>query len=75
MLRMLLMLNIMMVDIIMLFFLYVMILMSCLHFPVLHMVMVGVDLGAMFIMLFLMRLEMHLMAQLCFIGLMKLDMY
>jgi hypothetical protein len=34
------------------------------------MVMVGVDLIAMFIMLFLMRLEMYIMAQLCFIILM-----
>jgi hypothetical protein len=43
-------------------FLYVMmlslILMQCLHFHVLRMFMVGVDLGAMFIILFLMRLEM-----------------
>jgi hypothetical protein len=46
------------------------ILMPCLHLLVLRMFMVGVDLGAMFIMLFLMRLEMHLMAQLCFIVLM-----
>jgi hypothetical protein len=36
------------------------ILMPCLHLLALHMFMVGVDLGVMFIMLFLMRLEMHL---------------
>jgi hypothetical protein len=34
------------------------------------MFMVGVDQGVVFIMSFLMRLEMHLMAQLCFIVLM-----
>jgi hypothetical protein len=54
---------------IMLFFLYVMmlslILMPCLHLQVLRMFMVGVDLGAMHIMLFLMRLGMQLMTQLC----------
>jgi hypothetical protein len=65
---------IMIVAMIMMFYLYVMmlffILMSCLHHLALHMPMVGVDLGAMFIMLFLMRLEMHLMAQLCFVVLM-----
>jgi hypothetical protein len=41
-------------------------LMPCMHHLALHMPMVGIDLGAMFIMLFLMRLGMHLMAQLCF---------
>jgi hypothetical protein len=70
-LRMPLMLHIMMVTMIMLFFLYVMmlslILMPCLHLPVLRMFMVGIDLDTMFIMLFLMRLEMQLMAQLYFI--------
>jgi hypothetical protein len=74
MLRMPLMLLIMMVVMIILFYQYVMmlslILMPCLHLLALHMFMVGVDLGAMFIMLFLMCLEMHLMAQLCFIVLM-----
>jgi hypothetical protein len=78
MLRMPLMLLIMMVVMIMLFYLYVMmlslILMPCLQLPVPRMFMVGVDLGAMFIMLFPMRLEMHLMAQLCFIVLMMLHM-
>jgi hypothetical protein len=38
------------------------------------MFMLGVDLVAMFIMLFLMHLEMLLMAQLCFIILMMLHM-
>jgi hypothetical protein len=57
MLRMPLMLHIMMVAMIMLFFLYV--LMSCLHLPVLRMFMIGVDLGAMFILLSLMHPEMH----------------
>jgi hypothetical protein len=45
------------------------ILMPCMHRLALHMFMVGVDLGAMFIM-FLMHLEMHLKVQLCFIILM-----
>jgi hypothetical protein len=49
-------------------------LMPCMHHLALHMPMVGIDLGAMFIMLFLMRLGMHLMAQLCFIILMKLHL-
>jgi hypothetical protein len=57
---MFLMLLIMMVIMIVLFYLCVMmlflILMPCLHLLALHMFMVGVDLGAMFIMLFLMRL-------------------
>jgi hypothetical protein len=75
MLRMPLMLLIMMVVMIMLLYLYLMmlslILMPCLHCLALHMFMVGVDLGAMFIMLFLMRLEIHLIAQLCFIVLIE----
>jgi uncharacterized membrane protein YciS (DUF1049 family) len=45
------------------------------HLLALHMFMIGVDLGAMFIMLFLMCLEMHLKAQLCFIVLMMPHMY
>jgi hypothetical protein len=40
----------------------------------LHIFMVRVDLGAMFIMLFLMRLGMHIMVKLCFIILMMLHM-
>ena len=44
------------------------------HPLALRMLMVGIDLGAMFIMLFLMRLGMHLMAQLCFIILMMLHL-
>jgi hypothetical protein len=68
MLGMPLILCIMMVVIIMLFFLYVMvlslILMPCLHLQVIRMFMVGVDPGAMFTMLFLMSLEIQLMAQL-----------
>jgi hypothetical protein len=76
MLRMPLILRIMMVAMIILFYLYVMvlslILMSCLHLIALHMFMVGVELGAVFIMLFHMRLGMRLMAQLCFIVLMIL---
>jgi hypothetical protein len=56
-------------------FLYVMMLMVCLHLLVLCMFMVGIDLGTMFIMLFLMRLEMHLVAQLYFIKLMMLHIY
>jgi hypothetical protein len=68
MLRMFLMLLIMIGSIIMLFYLYVMILhlilMPCLHL-VLHMLMVGIDLGA--IMLLLMRLGRHQMDQPCFI--------
>jgi hypothetical protein len=68
MLRMFLVLLIMIGAIIMLFYLYVMmlhlILMSCLHL-VLHMLMVGIDLGA--IILRLMRLGRHQMDQQCFI--------
>jgi hypothetical protein len=63
MLRMPLMLLIMIVMILFL------ILMPCFHLLVLHIFMVGVYLGAMFIMT-LMRLKIHLMAQLCFIVLM-----
>jgi hypothetical protein len=54
----------------MLFYLYIMmlflILMPCLHPLALRMFMVGVDLGAMFTMLFLMRLEKHQVVHLCF---------
>jgi hypothetical protein len=61
---MFLMLLIMMVVMIVLFYLCVMmlflILMPCLHLLALHMFMVGVYLGTMFIILFLMCLEMHL---------------
>jgi hypothetical protein len=46
------------------------ILMPCLYLLALHMFKVRVDLGAMSSMLFLMRLEMYLMAQLFFIILM-----
>jgi hypothetical protein len=57
------MLLIKMTNMIMLFFMYVMmlslILMPCLHHLVLRIFMVEVDLGAMFIILFLMCLEMH----------------
>jgi hypothetical protein len=70
MLRMSLMLLIMMFAMIVIPYLCVMmlflILMTCMHLLALHMFMVGVDLGAMFIMLFLMRLGMHLMVKLCF---------
>jgi hypothetical protein len=38
--------------------------MSCLHHLALSMLMVGIDLGAMFIMLLLMHLGMHQMDQL-----------
>jgi hypothetical protein len=65
MLRIPLILLIMMVVMIMLFFMYIMmlsiILMTCLHLQVLCMFMEGLDLGTMFIMLFLMHLEIHLM--------------
>jgi hypothetical protein len=78
MLRMFLVLLIMIVVMIMLFYLLVMMLflthMPCLHPLALRMLMVGIDLGAMFIMSFLMRLGMHLMAQLCFIILMMLHL-
>jgi hypothetical protein len=47
-------------------------LMPCMHHLALHMPMVGIDLGAMFIMLFFMHLGMHLTTQLCFIVLMML---
>ena len=50
-------------------------LMPCMHHLALHMPMVGIHLGAMFIMLCLMRLGMHLMAQLCLIILMMLHLY
>jgi hypothetical protein len=74
MLRMLLVLFIM----IMLFYLLVMTLplihMTCLHPLALRMLMVGIDLGAMLIMLLPMRLGMHLMVQLCFIILMMLHL-
>jgi hypothetical protein len=54
-------------------------LMPLIHMPCLHpldlcMFMVGVDLGAILIMLFPMRLGMHLMVQLCFIILMMLHL-
>jgi hypothetical protein len=62
---------------IMLFYLYVMmlllILMPCLHHLALFMLMVGVDLGA--IMLLLMCLGMHQMEQPCFIKLMMLHLF
>jgi hypothetical protein len=48
----------------------VFILMPCLHHLALHMPMVEIDIGVMFIMMFLVRLEMQLMTQLCFIILM-----
>jgi vacuolar-type H+-ATPase subunit I/STV1 len=44
----------------------------CLHHLALHMPMVEIDIGVMFIMLFLVHLEMQLMAQLCFIILMMI---
>jgi hypothetical protein len=75
-LRMFLVLLIMIGDIIMLFYMYVMmlhlILMPCLHLA-LHMLMVGIDLGA--IMLLLMRLGMHQMVQPCFIKHMMLHLF
>jgi hypothetical protein len=49
--------------------------MPCLHHPVLHMLMVEMDLGTMFIMFLLMRQGMHQMDQLCFIKLMMLHLY
>jgi hypothetical protein len=79
MLRMFLVLLIMIGVIIMLFYLYVMMLllipMPCLHHLALLMLMVGIDLGAMFIMLLLMRLEMHQMDQPCFIKHMMLHLF
>jgi hypothetical protein len=76
MLRMFLVLVIMIGAIIMLFYLYIMmlhlILMPCLHL-VLHMLMVGIDLGA--IMLLLMRLGSHKMDQQCFIKHMMLHLF
>jgi hypothetical protein len=61
------------------FYLYVMMLffihMPCLHHLAPRMLMIGIDLGAMFIMLLLMRLGMHQMDQLCFIKLMMLHLY
>jgi hypothetical protein len=78
-LRMFLVLLIMIGAIIMLFYLLVMmlflILMPCLHHLALHMLMVGIDLGVMFIMLLLMRLGMHQMDQPCFIKLMMLHLF
>jgi hypothetical protein len=66
MLRMPLMLLIMMVVINMMFYLCVMMLFLILtHHLALNMFMVGVDLGAMFILLFLMHLGMHLMVKPC----------
>jgi hypothetical protein len=79
MLRMFLVLLIVIGVIIMLFYLYVMmlllILMPSLHHLALLMLMVGTDLGAMFIMLLLMRLEMHQMDQPCFIKHMMLHLF
>jgi hypothetical protein len=73
MLIMYLMLLIMMDVINVMFYLCVMMLFLILmHHLALHMLMVGVDLGAMFIMLFLMRLGMHLMVKPCFIILIML---
>jgi hypothetical protein len=51
------------------------ILMPCLHHLALRMLIVGIDLGAMFIMLLLMRLGMHQMDQPCFIILMMLHLF
>jgi uncharacterized BrkB/YihY/UPF0761 family membrane protein len=69
MLRMPLTLLTMMVVIVMMFYLYVMMLffihMPCLHHLALRMLMVGINLGAMFIMLLLMLLGMYQMDQLC----------
>jgi hypothetical protein len=48
--------------------------MPCLHPLALHMLMVGIDLGAMLIILLPMRLGMNLMVQLCFIILMMLHL-
>jgi hypothetical protein len=79
MLRMFLVLLIIIGVIIMLFYLLVMmlflILMPCLHHLALRMLMVGIDLGAMFIMLLLMHLGMHDMDQPCFIKLMMLHLF
>jgi hypothetical protein len=76
MLRMFLVLLIMIGAIIMLFYLFVMmlhfILMPCLYL-VLHMLMTGIDLGA--IMLFLMHLGRHQMDQQCFIKHMMLHLF
>jgi hypothetical protein len=75
MLRMPLMLLIMMVVINMMFYLCVMMLFLILmHHLALHMFMVGVDLGAMFILLFLMCLGMHLMVNPCSIIHIRLHM-
>jgi hypothetical protein len=48
--------------------------MPCLHYLALRMLMVGIDLGAMFLILCLMRLGMHQIAQICFIILMMLHL-
>jgi hypothetical protein len=76
MIRMFLVLLIMIGVIIMLLYLYVMMMLllftPCLH-QVPHMFMVGIDLGA--IMLLLMRLEMHQLHQLCFIKYVMLHLY
>jgi hypothetical protein len=60
--------NIALVVIVMLFYLYVMmlflILMPCLHHLALRMLIVGIDPGTMFTILFLMHLEMHQVVQL-----------
>jgi hypothetical protein len=77
MLRMFLVFLIMIGVIIKLFYLYVMMLlflMPCLHLALL-MLMVGIDLGVMFIMLLLMRLGMQQMDQPCFIELIMLHLF
>jgi hypothetical protein len=66
---------IMMVVIVMLYVMMLfLILMPCLHDLALRMLMVGIDLGDMFIMLLLMHLEMHQVVQLCSIILMMLHL-
>jgi hypothetical protein len=50
------------------------ILMPCLHHLALHMPMVEIEICVMFIMLFLVNLEIQLMVQLCFIILMMLHL-
>jgi hypothetical protein len=49
--------------------------MPCLHHPTPRMLMVGIDLDAMFIMLLLMCLGMHQMDEPCFIKLMMLHLF
>jgi hypothetical protein len=74
MLRMFIMIDVIIRLFYLLVIMLLLILMPCLHLALL-MLMVGIDLGAMFIMLLLMRLGMHQMDEPCFIKHMMLHLF